>query len=671
MTRSPVFFVAAVLAWPILTPALQAQPRVDALGDPLPDGAIARLGTTRMRHSSTPDHYCWGVGCITWSPDGKMIATTSYADQIGVEARLWEASTGKPLSVLENNKRYGPSFVRFTPDSKTLAAAARDRIVLWDVATGKEQGQLVGHRGDVDALIFRDGGKTVVSVSRDGAVRWWDVAGRKTLREWQLLVNEPKKTDKGEPILFRGVRHACFSADGKALALEKWWATQPDTQYPENIAVVFDLSARKEVWREDSEAYPCGFAFSPDGKRLAVSRAAFFTLRDAATGRRLTGPQYHLAWGMDFSPDGKTLALRKSGGITLWSNEETPARQFSVPHHNGCSRTPAFSPDGRRVAVEIARTFQVLDVATGKPALSWPGYDRGFGELAFSADGRNLFESDNELSIDTARWHERASSADPLRKRFGGRQNVSVDRTLCVARDGEHPDTLFDTRTGRVVARLKAPEREAGLHQGFFSPRATLYVMQDRSCARTEVDTLFAIPSGKRLCQFSFDGHVGTSCWSFSADESRVAFVELRPGTIRVHETATGKLLRRFAAGAREVSLAVSPDGNLLAVWKPGSRKVEILELQRGQHSRWLELNQKAKERDHACLAWSPDNRMLAVGGLGDSVRLWEVASGEVRREFRGHEGQATCLAFSREGRVLASGSEDTTLLIWKTRPGK
>src|SRR5262245_30010893 len=220
MARHAGFLVTAVLAGLVCTPALLAQPRVDALGDPLPEGAIARLGTTRMRHSHLPDRYLWGLGCITWSPDGKMIATTSYEDTVGVEARLWEASTGKPLCPLANNTRYGPSFVRFTPDSKTLAAAARDRIVLWDVATGKELGQLVGHQGEVDALVFQDGGKTLVSVSRDGAVRWWDVAGRKTVRQWQLLANEPK-TDKGEPILHRGIRHTCFSADGKSLALEK------------------------------------------------------------------------------------------------------------------------------------------------------------------------------------------------------------------------------------------------------------------------------------------------------------------------------------------------------------------------------------------------------------------------------------------------------------------
>ncbi len=684
MARYAVFFVTTMLAALVFAPALFAQARVDALGDPLPEGAITRLGTTRMRHFHLPDRYCWGLGCIAWSPDGKMIATTSYAEgPVGVEAKLWEASTGKQLSLLENTKRYGPNFVRFTPDNKMLAAAAGDKIVLWDTATGRELGQLVGHKADIDALGFQDGGKTAVSVSRDGAVRWWDVARRKTLREWQLLANDPKKTDKGDPILLRGTCHARFSADGNTLAVAKWWTTELKKPRGANLAIVYDLKTRKEIWRQEDEVDIYRFAFAPDGKRLAVSWRSLVRLKETTTGRQLAVAGFDYPSGMDFSPDGKTLALCMNGKVAFWSpGEKTPPREVEVPIHgsgyNIFDTDPAFAPDGKRLAIDRRLTFQVLDVVTGKPVVHWPSYDEGFrrrSRLAFSADGRSLFEPDKAISIDTATWRQRAASEDPLRKRrFASRQSVSVDRTLCVARDGHHPDTLFDTRTGRVVARFKAPAHRGVYHDGFFSPRANLYVMQDRSCDEKEVDTLFAIPSGKRLCQLSFEpqvqGYEGTRSWSFSADGSRVAFFVLRTATIHVHDTATGKLLWQ-ARRLDTSSFALSPNGNMLAVWTQGFRKVQIVDLRTGKHHRWLVLKQKAKKRDHACLAWSPDNLMLAVGGLGDSIRLWEVASGEVRREFRGHQAQATCLAFSCDGQLLASGSEDTTLLIWKTRPEK
>jgi WD40 repeat protein len=196
-------------------------------------------------------------------------------------------------------------------------------------------------------------------------------------------------------------------------------------------------------------------------------------------------------------------------------------------------------------------------------------------------------------------------------------------------------------------------------------------MMQDApACGGTEVATLFAIPSGKRLCQFRFGrGGEMRPCWSFSADESRVAFVERRTKMIHVHDTTTGKLLRQFGAAAEEVSLALSPDGNLLAVWTNGSRDVQVQDVRTAKHYRSLALQEKARERDEACLAWSPDNSLLAVGGVGNAVRLWDVASGRVRREFHGHQAEATCLAFSPDGRLLASAGQDTTLLVWKVLP--
>jgi WD40 repeat protein len=254
---------------------------------------------------------------------------------------------------------------------------------------------------------------------------------------------------------------------------------------------------------------------------------------------------------------------------------------------------------------------------------------------------------------------------------FDRLRTVSLDRAFCIAADGKHEDAVFDVKSGQVLARLQAPEVDPGLHGGFFSPNASHYVMQDRSCDDKEVDTVFAIPKGKRLWQLSFANHVGTGCWTFSTDESRVAFLETSTETIHVRDMATGEFLRQLGKYRGSVVLALSPNGNMLAVWQQGRRSVEIRDLRTGKNYRSLALEQNARAGDHACLLWPADSRMLAVGGLDNSVRLWELASGQVRRELRGHLARANCLAFSPDGKLLASGSDDTTLLIWKMIPDK
>jgi hypothetical protein len=59
---------------------------------------------------------------------------------------------------------------------------------------------------------------------------------------------------------------------------------------------------------------------------------------------------------------------------------------------------------------------------------------------------------------------------------------------------------------------------------------------------------------------------------------------------------------------------------------------------------------------------------MLACGDGHGTVLLYEVATGQERRRFPGHEGWATRLAFSLDGNRLVSASMDTTLLVWDVR---
>src|SRR5579862_3085193 len=91
----------ALLVGLIIVPGTGAQPlavaRLDALGDPLPQGAIARLGTLRFKHTlgvTYPFEVSSDVYAAAFSKDGKTIA--SLASPFG-KLRLWNAATGQEL----------------------------------------------------------------------------------------------------------------------------------------------------------------------------------------------------------------------------------------------------------------------------------------------------------------------------------------------------------------------------------------------------------------------------------------------------------------------------------------------------------------------------------------------------------------------------------------------
>ena len=87
----------------------------------------------------------YGVLAVSFSPDGKTIATAS----IDKTARLWDVATGKPLGEPMRHESYVVT-VSFSPDGKTIATAASwgdGTARLWDATTGKPLGEPMRHAG--------------------------------------------------------------------------------------------------------------------------------------------------------------------------------------------------------------------------------------------------------------------------------------------------------------------------------------------------------------------------------------------------------------------------------------------------------------------------------------------------------------------------------------------
>jgi WD40 repeat protein len=136
-------------------------------------------------------------------------------------------------------------------------------------------------------------------------------------------------------------------------------------------------------------------------------------------------------------------------------------------------------------------------------------------------------------------------------------------------------------------------------------------------------------------------------------------------GTVLIHSIPDLRLVRRFEHRGGATSLALAPDKSWLAtagydgavrLWDVASGRLRR-ELKGGESTVWT-------------LDLSPDGRTLAAAGEDKTIRLWDVPSGRLLRTLRGHERNVWEVRFSPDGRRLASAGFDKTVRLWDSATG-
>ncbi len=604
--------------------------RADRHGDPLPPGAVTRLGTSRLRHP-------YEVTDVAFSPDGKAVAACGWYDR----ARLWDVGTGRLVRL------FGPSWgltsrVAFSPDGKTLAALADGgppAVRLWDVRTGTLLHEWALPQGAGRVLAFSPDGKLLACGGQAGKILLRDAATGKVVQRLDCGVS--------------GAEELHFCPGGRLLVT--------DGRYDVRL---WDPATRKAVWvRDGTEAQAHSIHGSPDGKALAVGEdGGAVRLYEAATGKelcRLQGRGDGPVFCVRFSPDARTLAATEGdGGVALWDLATGRPRSRLEGHHD-LATSLAFSPDGKRLATAGRdTTVRLWDAATGRELSPADRHCAIVNAVALSPDGK---------VVATAGWDRVArlwdlASGRPVGLLRGHRGRVgfvqgSADGRYFVSAGLDDHVRVWDAATreevrrlegelGRVCSLALSPDGKT-VAAATFQSRVRLWDLATGKAGRG-IETPFVKVS--RIA-FSPDGRTLAV-----ADQNRIDLWEL-PG---------GRWLRRAEQdGEAYVSgvMAFSPDGRTLAsVWGDGT--VRLTEVASGKR-RLLIKGGKAKS---FCVAFAAGGRLLLAGGAGGAVRLWDARTGEPLSRLEGYSGDVWCLAVSADDRVLVTGHEDSTALVWDVR---
>jgi WD40 repeat protein len=282
---------------------------------------------------------------VSWSPDGKHIASASSDETV----RVWEWNTNnRTVPLIYQGHNFPVLSVAWSPNSKQLVSSGGDQVVqVCNVNTNDIRGPIGTYESTDPGTIFG------VSWSPDGA---FIADGGSHCNVWNASGGPSLLTYRGHSMI--GIQAVAWSPDSKRIASAGTDAT----------VQVWNASDGRNIFTYDHATKVLSVAWSPDGTRIASASAdgmvQVWDARDASVGdRHLLTPQDHsgAVYGVSWSPNGQRLAsANHDGTVRVW-DASTPGNNLRIyQSHSGEVYGVSWSPDSKQIAAGISNgTVQV------------------------------------------------------------------------------------------------------------------------------------------------------------------------------------------------------------------------------------------------------------------------------------------------------------------------
>ena len=627
MMRAPkLIAVTSLLLW-----ALPVFAAVDSLGDPLPEGAIQRLGTLKLRYSG-------GIGDLIYLSDGRG------AIALGKNVEIWDLAAGS-MEGSYTVAKGSISSLDLSPDgTKLLVGDGGGMVHEWDIATHEVKQSLdTGQAALTAARYSPDGIRVLVTRSSKPRIREFDLAGGTQTIEI---------TGK-----MHSFHEAIYSADGKSCFVN-------GSAGSNEVLAHYDLQTGTLLneWVKDYYAHRRSLALSPDGQRVLIGsrHSATEWLIDGyeALGK-FSGHHGHAVTAVAYGGHPEELLTgSRDGSIRRWNRQQTDKPLLRWCPHNAYCTHIRVSPDGQWVLSYGSGVVAETSIETGKSRLSWDRHD-GPVECVTSVPAGILAKNQAVIS----------GSTDGTLRGWN-----TIDGTCAATMEGANLGAyaLAVTADGsRAAAGCKD-----GVIREYALPAATL--IRELKGHRGYIRCLAYSPDGGHLFSGAGDGRIHV--WGMAGDEPIRTMKEHLGGVLALDVSGDGT---RLLSGGRDTTVRLwdLQSGELLQTcrgqrgWVEAVRfvgdatraasagrdgRMLLWDLQTGEQTAQMQPETKVN-----ALTVTADGGALFAGGANGVITRWDTATGEKTSQLPGHRGAVTALALCDNDTRLVSASEDTSLLVW------
>lgn len=613
--------------------ALEALPKDLSHPDrPYTIEAEAALRKATQHNSAILKGHNWSVNYVSYNSDGTRIISGSGDHTL----RIWDANTGRELKYGGLEKKNGQSewisSASLSPDDRYLASFSKDSIIhIWDLNNVNELDDtelidycvtetqcLVGHTGEINSVKYSPDGTKIVSTSRDGTIRVWNVTNGQELMSC--------KHRNADVLGYHYYTSAAFSSDASRIIA---------TSMQREICILDAASGKVlNCWAANKYSCPFFIDISPTDACIITASDREIELWDASTGKLIKNLcediDGEFVRSVAFSPDGKKIvSAGDDKNVYIW-DAETGEQLEVFKGHIDIVLSAVFSPDSKHVVSASAdKTIRIWDVETSAESLKDAD---GNDVITYSAN----YSPDGTLIASRCRVPEYNNDVLSI----CNPKTFRIENIL-----GDCDDYLHFTSFSPDGKQIAYPSPSDTIIQVVDVKTKQIISSLNRQTTYDMIQSIDFSPTGQRIVCASFDG---VYIWDVTTRKKQTIFEE-----DDVHFNSS----------------AFSPDGKYI-VASSSDNCVRVWDAETGERLDGL----YGHDDDVNSAFFSPDGELIVSASDDMTIRIWGKKKDncwDEQKKLDGHTGKVHSAIFSPDGKYIVSASEDNTVRIWDVETGE